>query len=53
MDLEQTAINIIVELRKQKSFEDDCLIRALKSIPEKYAKQLLSKYIELSEANNG
>jgi hypothetical protein len=50
MELEQTAVNIIVKLRKQQKFEEDCLIKALRSIPEKYAKQLLKKYIELSEA---
>jgi hypothetical protein len=50
MEWEQTAVGIIAELRKQQTFEEDCLIKALRSIPEKYAKQLLKKYIELSEA---
>lgn len=48
--MDTAAIDIIIRLRQQQKFEEDCLIRALQSIPEKYAKQLLKKYIELSEA---
>jgi hypothetical protein len=44
---EDTAIDIIIRLRKQQQYENDCLLEALKSIPEKYSKKLLSKYIEL------
>jgi histone H3/H4 len=51
--MDTAAIDIIIRLRQQQKFEEDCLIRALQSIPEKYAKQLLKKYIELCEAHNG
>jgi hypothetical protein len=47
MSKEDTAIEIIVRLRKQQQYENDCLLEALKSIPEKYSKLLLSKYVEL------
>jgi hypothetical protein len=42
-----TAMDIIFKLRKQREFEDNCLIEALKIIPKKYSKKLLSKYVEL------
>jgi hypothetical protein len=49
-----TAIEIIIRLRKQQKYEDDCLLEALKSIPEKYSKIVLSKYVELCcGKNNG
>jgi hypothetical protein len=48
-----TAIGIIVKLRKQIDFEQDCLVKALRSIPDKYAKKFLNKYVELSEKNHG
>jgi flagellin-specific chaperone FliS len=48
-----TAIDIIVKLRKQIDFEQNCLIHALHSIPEKYKKIFFKEYIRLLEANNG
>jgi hypothetical protein len=47
MDREDTAIEIIVRLREQQKFWDNCLAEALKVIPEKYTKILLDKYSEL------
>jgi hypothetical protein len=47
MNKEDTALEIIINLRKQQKFEDNCLLEALKSIPEKYAKKILFRYIEL------
>jgi hypothetical protein len=54
MEKLDTAIEIIIRLRKQIDFEEYCLAKALQSIPKKYAKKLLSKYIELcSGGENG
>jgi hypothetical protein len=47
------AIETIIRLRKQLNFEQDCLVKALQSIPEKYAKKFLNKYVELLEKNHG
>jgi hypothetical protein len=47
MERENIAIEIIVRLRKQKEFEDNCLAESLKVIHKKYTKILLSKYSEL------
>jgi hypothetical protein len=48
-----TAIDIIVKLKALREFEQNCLVHALRSIPEKYAKILFSEYLKLLEANNG
>jgi DNA-directed RNA polymerase specialized sigma24 family protein len=47
MDKLDTTLEIIIRLRKQQKREDDCLLEALKSIPEKYSKIVLLKYVEL------
>ena len=52
MDKLDTTLEIIIRLRKQQKHEDDCLLEALKSIPEKYSKKLLSKYVELCCGEN-
>jgi hypothetical protein len=54
METIDIAIETIIRLRKQINFEEYCLAKALQSIPDKYAKILLSKYVDLcSGANNG
>jgi hypothetical protein len=53
MEKIDTAINTIVELRKQREFEQNCFVKALRSIPEKYQKILFTEYLELLGANDG
>jgi hypothetical protein len=48
-----TVVDFIVELKAMREFEQNCLVHALHSIPEKYSKIFFEEYIRLLEANNG
>jgi hypothetical protein len=47
MEKIDTAIEMIIRLRKEQEQWDNCLAEALRFIPEKYAKILLDKYSDL------
>jgi hypothetical protein len=53
MEKIDTAINTIVGLKAQREFEQTCLVKALRSIPEKYQDILFKKYLELIGAGDG
>jgi hypothetical protein len=53
MEKIDTAINTIVDLKAQRDFEQNCFVRALRSIPEKYQKIFFTEYLELLGANDG
>jgi hypothetical protein len=53
MEKIDTAIDSIITLKAQREFEQNCLVRALRSIPEKYARILFTEYLELLGANDG
>jgi hypothetical protein len=53
MEKIDTAINTIVELRKQREFEQNCFVKALRSIPEKYRNIFFIEYLRLLGGNDG
>jgi hypothetical protein len=53
MEKIDTAIDTIVELRKQREFEQNCFVKALRSIPEKYQRIFFKEYLELLGGHDG
>jgi hypothetical protein len=47
-----SAIKVISKLRKQGEFEQDCFIKALHSIPEKYSNILFLEYLRLLDTRD-
>jgi hypothetical protein len=53
MEKIDTAIDTIIKLKAQREFEQNCFVRALRSIPEKYQKIFFTEYLKLLGANDG
>jgi hypothetical protein len=53
MEKVDTAINTIVGLKAQREFEQNCFVKALRSIPEKYRDIFFKEYLELLGGYDG
>jgi hypothetical protein len=53
MEKIDTAIDTIIKLKTQREFEQNCFVRALRSIPEKYRDIFFKEYLELLGGNDG